>query len=95
MSQSLHDDDNYENYDTKAIAIPQVFSENSPVKTSKFHYITKFSNCFVNPIFVILQHATCEKYWHRRRNYLRDTFKLKKFQNLYFVFEYWFRDIKG
>ena len=25
---------------------------------------------------------------------LRDKFKLKKFQSLYFVFEYWFRDIK-
>ena len=26
---------------------------------------------------------------------LRDKFKLKKFLRLYFVFEYWFRDIKG
>ena len=26
---------------------------------------------------------------------LRDKFKLKKFQSLYFVFEYWFRDIKS
>ena len=26
---------------------------------------------------------------------LRDKFKLKKLQSLYFVFEYWFRDIKG
>ena len=26
---------------------------------------------------------------------LRDKFKQKKFQSLYFVFEYWFRDIKG
>ena len=26
---------------------------------------------------------------------LRDKFKLKKFQSLYFVFEYWFGDIKG
>ena len=26
---------------------------------------------------------------------LRDKFKLKKFQSLYFAFEYWFRDIKG
>ena len=26
---------------------------------------------------------------------LRDKFKLIKFQSLYFVFDYWFRDIKG
>ena len=40
------------------------------------------------------------KVWYRasfemKFGILKDKFKLKKIQSLYFVFEYWFRDIKG
>ena len=42
---------------------------------------------------------TRNKVWYRasfemKFGILRDKFKLKKFQSLYFVFEYWFRNIR-
>ena len=42
---------------------------------------------------------TRKKVWYRasfeiKFSILRDKFKLKKFQSLYLLFEYWFRDIK-
>ena len=46
MSEFLHDDNN-ENADAKAIAIPRVFSENSRAKNAGNQHFLLFPQCFL------------------------------------------------